>query len=321
MAHPQKESKAEHPIKVLFEKKGPVAYIAINRPERPNACDAETYQRLAEVWREFRDDPTLRVAILTGAGERAFCAGSDIKSNYVERRGEEPHNMLFPIMFDLYKPIIAAINSHANGGGLDQALACDIRIAAEHAHFGLGEVRLGLASGQRYAVPSAADSVGRALEMLYTGNRIGAAEALRLGLVDHVVPMSQLMNRCEQIAEEICKCAPLAVQRIQQAVPRGLDLTLADGLRLEQELYDWLQQTQDARQGALAFAEKRPPRWQSIQRSERAPISHLLDGPVLCVFAASAVRSSLMTAVSAGGRTILGAANAGNILPRELHTR
>jgi enoyl-CoA hydratase/carnithine racemase len=134
-------------MKVLFEKKGSIAYVTINRPERLNACDGETYRRLAEVWQEFRDDPAMRVAILTGAGERAFCAGSDIKSNYVEQRGEEPHNLLFPVLFDLYKPIIAAINGHANGGGLEQALACDIRVAAEHAQFGLGEVRLGWLPG------------------------------------------------------------------------------------------------------------------------------------------------------------------------------
>lgn len=251
-------------MKVLFEKKGSIAYVTINRPERLNACDAETYRRLAEVWQEFRDDPAMRVGILTGSGERAFCAGSDIKSNYVERRGEEPHNALFPVMFELYKPIIAAINGHANGGGLEQALACDIRVAAEHAQFGLGEVRLGWlpGGGGTQRLPRLIP-LGRALEMLYTGNRIGAAEALRLGLVDHVVPMSELISKCEQIADEICKSAPLAVQRIKQAALRGLDLPLADGLRLERELYDWLQGTEDAREGARAFAEKRPPRWQS----------------------------------------------------------
>jgi enoyl-CoA hydratase/carnithine racemase len=99
--------------------------------------------------------------------------------------------------------------------------------------------------------------------MLYAGNRIDAAEALRLGLVDHVVPMSHLMSKCERIADEICMSAPLVVQRIKQAVLRGLDLPLADGLRLERELYDWLQGTEDAREGAHAFTEKRPPRWQS----------------------------------------------------------
>jgi enoyl-CoA hydratase/carnithine racemase len=246
-------------MKVLFEKKGPIAYVTINRPERLNACDFETYGRLAEVWREFRDDPALRVGILTGSGERAFC----VKTNYVEKPAEEPQNKLFPLLFELYKPIIAAINGHANGGGLEQALACDIRVAAEHAQFGLGEVRLGWlpGAGGTQRLPRLIP-LGRALEMLYTGNRIGAQEALRLGLVDHVVPMDRLLSKCEEIATEICKSAPLAVQRIKQAALRGVDLPLAEGLKLEHELYDWLQGTEDAREGARAFAEKRPPRWQ-----------------------------------------------------------
>jgi enoyl-CoA hydratase/carnithine racemase len=249
-------------MKVVFEKKGPVAYVTINRPERLNACDFETYGRLAEIWREFRDDGALRVAILTGTGERAFSAGSDIKANYVEKPGEEPQNELFPVLYELYKPIIAAINGHANGGGLEQALACDIRVAAEHAEFGLGEVRLGWlpGAGGTQRLPRLMP-LGRALEMLYTGNRIGAAEALRLGLVDHVVPMSRLLAKCEEIAAEICKSAPLAVSRIKQAALRGLDRPLAAGLALEHELYQWLQGTEDAREGARAFAEKRPPRW------------------------------------------------------------
>jgi len=249
-------------MKVLFEKKGHIAYVTINRPERLNACDFETYSRLSEVWCDFRDDPALRVGILTGAGTRAFCAGSDIKSNYVQHRGEEPHNILFPVLFDLWKPIIAAINGHANGGGLEQALACDIRVAADHAQFGLGEVRLGWlpGGGGTQRLPRLIP-LGRALEMLYTGNRIGAAEALRIGLVDHVVPMDQLMTKCESIATEICKSAPLAVQRIKQVALRGIDLPLADGLRLEREHYDWLQTTDDSREGALAFAEKRSPDW------------------------------------------------------------
>ena len=250
-------------MKVLFEKRGPIAYVTINRPERLNACDFETYETLARMWREFRDDSALRVAILTGTGERAFCAGSDIKANYVEKPGEEPQDQLFPILFDLYKPIIAAINGHANGGGLEQALACDIRVAAEHAELGLGEVRLGWlpGGGGTQRLPRLIP-IGRALELLYTGNRIGAAEALRLGLVDHVVPMSRLIAKCEEIATEICKSAPLAVERIKQAALRGLDLPLADGLKLERDLYRWLQGTEDAREGARAFAEKRPPSWQ-----------------------------------------------------------
>ncbi|MGA7764214.1 MAG: enoyl-CoA hydratase/isomerase family protein, partial [Candidatus Binataceae bacterium] len=165
-------------MKVLFEKKGPIAYVTINRPERLNACDFETYGRLSQIWREFGEDPALRVAIFTGAGERAFCAGSDIKSNYVERPNEELLDAPYPVMFELTKPIIAAINGHANGGGLEQALCCDIRVAADHAQFGLGEVRLGWlpGGGGTQRLPRLIP-LGRALEMLYTGNRIGAEEA------------------------------------------------------------------------------------------------------------------------------------------------
>ncbi len=203
-------------MKVLFEKKGPLAYVTINRPERLNACDGETYRMLTEVWHEFRDDPALRVGILTGAGDRAFCVGTDVKANDFARLSEEPHNLPFSLLSGLCKPLIAAINGHANG----------------------------------------------ALELLYTGNRIGAHEALRLGLVDQVVPLSHLMRKCAEIAHAICQSAPLAVQTIKQAVLRGLAMSLAEGLKLEQELYQWLRGTDDAREGVPAFAEKRPPQWQ-----------------------------------------------------------
>ena len=248
--------------KVVFEKKDHIAYVTINRPERLNACDFDTYQQLAAIWQEFQDDSALRVGILTGAGERGFCAGSDIKANYVDRAEGEPPNTLFPILLNLTKPIIAAINGHANGGGLEQALACDIRVAAEHAQFGLGEVRLGWlpGGGGTQRLPRLIP-LGRALEMLYTGNRIGADEALRLGLVDHVVPMDRLMSTCQVIATEICKSAPLAVQKIKQAALRGLDMPLADGLKLERELFNFLMETEDSREGARAFAEKRDPQW------------------------------------------------------------
>jgi enoyl-CoA hydratase/carnithine racemase len=251
-------------MKVIFEKRAAVAYVTINRPERLNACDFETYTRLSEVWAEFRDDPALRVAIFTGAGDRAFCAGSDIKSNYVEQVGAENAKSPYRVMLELTKPIIAAVNGHANGGGLEQALACDIRVAAEHAQFGLGEVRLGWlpGGGGTQRLPRLIP-LGRALEMLYTGKRIDAREALRLGLVDYIVPMSQLIARCEEIAAEICKSAPLAVQKIKEVVLRGLDLPLAEGLKLEQEMYQSLTKTEDAREGARAFAEKRSPNWKA----------------------------------------------------------
>jgi enoyl-CoA hydratase/carnithine racemase len=250
-------------MKVLFEKKGPLAYVTINRPERLNACDGETYRMLTAVWREFRDDPALRVGILTGVGERAFCVGTDVKAHDFARLSAEPHHLPFSLLSDLGKPLIAAINGHANGSGLEQALYCDIRVAAEHAQFGLGDARLGWlpAAGGTQRLPRLIP-LGRALELLYTGNRIGAQEAWRLGLVDHVVPMSQLMGKCEEIAAEICQSAPLAVQNIKHAVRRGLELPLAEGLKLEQDLSQELQETDDAREGARAFAEKRAPQWQ-----------------------------------------------------------
>lgn len=251
--------------KVLFEKRGGVALVTINRPERLNACDFETYGRLAEIWAEFRDDATLRVGILTGVGDRAFSAGSDVKSNYVSRpSGEEPQSELFPLMHELEKPLIAAINGHANGGGLEQALACDIRVAAEHSQFGLGEVRLGWlpGAGGTQRLPRLIPR-GRALEMLITGSRIGAEEALRLGLIDHLVPKDQHLEKAFEIAGEIEKSAPLAVQKIKRAVKLGLDLPLPEALKMERELYLWLQNTEDAREGAAAFAEKRSPNWKA----------------------------------------------------------
>ncbi len=255
--------------KVLFEKRGAVAYVTINRPERLNACDFETYSLLNEAWRRVEEEADVRVAIFTGAGERAFCAGSDVKSDYVDTgggrraaQGRDDAADAFPGLAGVRKPIIVAINGHANGGGLEQALACDIRVASEHAQFGLGEVRLGWlpGGGGTQRLPRILP-LGRALELLYTGNRIDAAEALRLGLVDHVVPMAELMSKAESIAGEICKSAPLAVQRIKEVALRGLDLPLEQALALENEGFRWLMQTEDAIEGALAFAEKRPPRW------------------------------------------------------------
>jgi enoyl-CoA hydratase/carnithine racemase len=249
--------------KVLLEKRGQVAYVTINRPERLNACDKETYGMLAATWAALQDDDKIRVGILTGAGERAFCAGSDIREDSFGQGDRVPDNELFPVMHAARKPIIAAINGHCNGGGLEQALACDIRVAVEHAQFGLGEVLLGLlpGGGGTQRLPRLIP-LGRALEMLYTGSRIDAAEALRLGLVDHVVPAENLLEKCDVIAQAICRGAPLAVEKIRQSALEGRDQPLADGLKLEKELFDFLRSTSDSTEGARAFAEKRTPNWQ-----------------------------------------------------------
>jgi enoyl-CoA hydratase/carnithine racemase len=249
--------------KVLFEKRDQLAYVTINRPERLNACDEETYAALADTWSQIRDDSGLRVGILTGAGERAFCAGSDIRGETFGQADRVPGNGLFAVMNAMNKPMIAAIHGHCNGGGLEQALACDIRVAADNAQFGVGEVLLGVlpGGGGTQRLPRLIP-LGRALEMLYTGSRIDANEALRLGLVDHVVPRAQLMEKCESIASAICRGAPLAVEKIREAALHGLDMPLADGLKLERKNMDFLRTTDDSKEGALAFAEKRPPQWQ-----------------------------------------------------------
>ncbi|WP_163340557.1 enoyl-CoA hydratase/isomerase family protein [Desulfopila sp. IMCC35008] len=248
--------------KVIVEKSGGIVHVKINRPDVLNACDGETYNAIADAWEELENDPDLRVGIVSGEG-RAFCVGTDIKwvkspdaDDFVDR--------LYPRMLTLTKPVIAAIHGHCNGGGLEQALACDIRVCTEDAHFGSGEVRLGWIPGgygtQRLprVIP-----LGTALELLYTGGRINAQDAYRLGLVNYLVPEDQLMDKCTQIASEILKSAPLAVQKMKIAVMQGLDMPLPQAVRLEKECFDFLMRTEDSKEGALAFAEKRAPNWKA----------------------------------------------------------
>lgn len=253
--------------KVLYKKDGPVAYVVINRPQSLNSCDFETYDMIRDSFRAFDADPALRVAILTGAGDRAFCAGSDIKNNFRKSLGADGEPMKdsdhLPEINKCSKPVICAINGHCNGGGLEQALESDIRVCVRTAQFGLGEARLGVLPGHggTQRLPRLLPR-GRALEMLWTGNRIGADEALRLGLVDHVVnSLADLLPKCEAIAEQICLSAPLAVQAIKKVSLEGLDIPLKEGIRLEAEAQQKLFRTKDMKEGAAAFAAKRPPQW------------------------------------------------------------
>ena len=248
--------------KVIVEKKGGIVYVKINRPDVLNACDGDTYNAIADAWEELENDPNLRVGIVSGEG-RAFCVGTDVK--WVKSPGADGYvDRLYPRMLTLTKPVIAAIHGHCNGGGLEQALAADIRVSTEDAHFGSGEIRLGWIPGgygtQRLprVIP-----LGKALEILYTGGRIDAQEAYRIGLVNHVVPADQLMAKCEQIAGEILKSAPLAVQKMKSGVMQGLDMPLPHAVRLEHEYFEWLLRTEDSKEGALAFAEKRAPNWKA----------------------------------------------------------
>lgn len=248
--------------KVIVEKSNGIVHVRINRPQVLNACDGETYNAIADAWDELENDPELRVGIISGEG-RAFCVGTDVKwVNSPDAEGFE--DRLYPRLLTLTKPVITAIHGHCNGGGLEQALGADIRVATEDAHFGFGEIRLGWIPGghgtQRLprAIP-----LGSALEMLYTGNRIDAREAYRLGLVNHLVAADQLLPKCEQIANEIIKSAPLAVQKMKTVVMQGLDLPLPKAVELEHESFEWLMQTEDANEGAVAFAEKRAPHWKA----------------------------------------------------------
>ena len=248
-----------------------VLLITIDRPEARNALSQKMSLELCKAWREFRDSDALRVAIVTGAGDKAFCAGADLKElaelyagmTPVERRerGErEPGLGGITRNLEVGKPVIAAINGHCLAGGFEIALACDLRVAAEHATFGLPEVKRGIipGAGGTQRLPRAIP-MGLALEMLMTGDPIDARTALRLGLVNRVVPLERLLDEARSLAGRIARNAPLAVQAARYAALRGSHLPLEEGLRLEQFYAEPTRQSEDAREGIAAFVEKREP--------------------------------------------------------------
>jgi E-phenylitaconyl-CoA hydratase len=242
-----------------------VATITINRPERMNAMDAGHYAALSAAWIRVRDDPDIRAAIVTGAGDKSFTAGADLKS-FV---GAPPSladllstqkNQLLNRGLEVWKPVVAAINGYCLGGGMTLMLATDLRIAAEHATFSVPEVKRGVfpANGgtQRIAqqLPHAI-----AMEMLLMGEAFDAQAALRWGLVNRVVPAPALMDTATEFAQRIARNAPLAVQAAKELAVRSRDADLATGLRLEQLMLRVLQDTDDVREGTAAFREKRAP--------------------------------------------------------------
>ena len=241
-----------------------VATITINRPERLNAMDAEHYSALSEAWTKVRDDPGIRVAIVTGAGERAFTVGADLKS-FVSAPPElssmwlTQRDLLLNRGLEVWKPVIAAVNGHCIGGGMTLLLGTDIRVAVEHATFGLAEVKRGVIAGNggtQRIIKQLPHAI--AMELLLTGDSIDAETALRWGLVNRVVPASELMTAALEFAKRIARNAPLAVQAAKELALRSRDLDLASGLRLEQVVNRMLQFGEDAREGPAAFAEKRP---------------------------------------------------------------
>jgi E-phenylitaconyl-CoA hydratase len=252
---------------VLYEVEDRIATITLNRPEAMNSIDPETQQALVETWTRFRDDPDAWVAILTGAGDKAFSAGADLKKLIPAafgRPGGSGHNALglggITRGLEIWKPMIAAVNGHCLAGGLEQALACDLRLASPNATFGLTEVRWAImpGAGGTQRLPRAVP-LAKALEMILMAKTLTAEEALRHGLVNAVVPLPELLPTARQWAAKICECGPLAVRAAKEAVLRGLSLPLADGLRLEAFLSGTLRGTEDAVEGPKAFAEKRKP--------------------------------------------------------------
>jgi len=251
---------------VLYEQTGKVVTITLNRPEAMNAVDPDTHEELVKAWTHFRDDDSAWVAILTGAGEKAFSAGADLKKMIPRtvapghRRDHDPGLGGITRGLEIWKPMIAAINGHCLAGGLELALACDLRISAEHATFGLTEVRWAImpGAGGTQRLPRAVP-LAKAMEMILTAQTIDAAEAYRIGLVNRVVPLRDLIPTALEFARTLCDRGPLAVRAAKEAMIRGLSMPLDDGLRLEAFLAGTLRGTEDAVEGPRAFAEKRSP--------------------------------------------------------------
>jgi enoyl-CoA hydratase len=251
-----------------LEAHGDVAVVTVHRPEKLNALNVETLAELEAVFRALAADASVRGVVLTGSGEKAFVAGADIaelaeqtpvSGREFSRRGQR----VFDRIEGLGKPVVAAINGFALGGGCELALACHVRIAAEGAKLGTPEVKLGLLCGyggtQRLA---RLVGRGRALELLLTGEMIDAAEAARIGLVNRVVPREGLMAEAEALLRKMLGNAPLALRFTLEAVVGGLDMPLPAGLEHEATLFGLACTTEDMREGTRAFAEKRPPRFQ-----------------------------------------------------------
>ncbi|HUK25785.1 MAG TPA: enoyl-CoA hydratase-related protein [Terriglobales bacterium] len=248
---------------ILFEKKGAIAYITANRPKVLNALNATTMEELRAAFSDVKNDAHVRVAILTGAGEKAFIAGADIgelatQTSVGGKEYTHRGQSVLDLIENLGKPVIACINGFALGGGCEIAMACTMRLASENARLGQPEVKLGLIPGlggsQR--LPRLVGK-GIAMQMVITGEMITAQEALRIGLVNEVTPAAELIPRAEAIAQKIIANAPLAVQYAMEAVNRGMEMNLAEGLYLEATLFGVICATEDKQEGTKAFLEKR----------------------------------------------------------------
>jgi enoyl-CoA hydratase len=250
---------------VVYDKKGPIGYLTLNRPKVMNALNKATINELQGVFEDARNDSAVRGVILTGAGEKAFAAGADIaeianntavEAEEATRRGQA----LTDLIENLGKPVIAAVNGFALGGGCELAMACTIRIAAESAKFGQPEVRLGVMPGYggTQRMPRLIGR-GRALKLILSGEVIDASEAYRIGLVDELEPDTHVIERAETVLKKIMANAPLSVRYALEAVNKGLETSVAEGLLLEASLFAICTSTDDKKEGTSAFMEKRSP--------------------------------------------------------------
>lgn len=242
-----------------------VALITINRPDKMNALDAEHYKALSDAWIEVRDNTAVRCAVITGAGEKAFCAGADLKSvignpQDLDQLWLTQKGQLLNRGLEVWKPVIAAVNGACIGGGVTLLLATEIRICVPHATFGVAEVKRGViaANGGTQRIAKQLP-YPIAMEMLLTGDAINAQAAERWGMVNCIVEPSGLLDTAYDYARRIAANAPLAVQATKELAVRSGDLSLAEGLRMEQLISRTLQGSEDVQEGRAAFAEKRKP--------------------------------------------------------------
>jgi enoyl-CoA hydratase len=252
---------------IVYDKKGPIGYVTLNRPKVLNALNKATISELRIAFEDARDDLAIRGVILTGAGEKAFAAGADIaevanntavEAEAATRRGQA----LTDLIENLGKPVIAAVNGFALGGGCELAMACTIRIAGEGAKFGQPEVKLGVMPGYggTQRLPRLVGR-GRALKLVLSGEIIDAAEAYRIGLVDELEPDAHVLERAETVLKKIIANAPLSVKYALEAVNNGLETSVAEGLLIEASLFAVCASTDDKKEGTSAFLEKRAPKF------------------------------------------------------------
>jgi enoyl-CoA hydratase/carnithine racemase len=252
---------------VLYEKKNAIAYVTVNRPKLLNALNTPTWEDLRTAFEDARNDPTVRGVIVTGAGDKAFIAGADIgelaNATAIDaERSSRFGQAVLDLIENLGKPVVAAVNGFALGGGCETAMACTIRIAVDSAKFGQPEVALGLlpGGGGTQRLPRLIGK-GRALQLILSGEMISAQEAHRIGLVNEIVPATDLITRAEAILNKIASNAPVAVKFSLEAVNKGLETSQDEGILLEASYFGLCAGTEDKKEGTSAFLEKRAPQF------------------------------------------------------------